>query len=182
MPYSRRGGNIHVAADGNFSHCHNKSAGGSPTIDYEPLFFIPKDFVDAVGHAHDQVRKGPRRPYVGDVPEEAIQQCEDSHKSGDGHRKRKVQGNQHDDTGIMALVCRHDIPLFACNIDTPGEQQKYVLALLIWLMLHLPDGTTVGALYDVGCVTNHILELVRVSSDNMMFYSTIRSTICLAQK
>ncbi|KIN98613.1 hypothetical protein M404DRAFT_31254 [Pisolithus tinctorius Marx 270] len=57
-----------------------------------------------------------------------------------------------DDTGIMALICRHDIPLFFANIDTPGEQQKYSVALLKHLFSHLPAAATVIALYDIGCV------------------------------
>jgi hypothetical protein len=39
--------------------------------------------------------------------------------------------DKFDDTGMMALVCRHDIPLFLANVDTPGEQQKYAAAVLV---------------------------------------------------
>jgi len=35
-----------------------------------------------------------------------------------------------DDTSIMALICCHDIPIFFANIDTPGKQQKYSMALI----------------------------------------------------
>ncbi|KAG2047414.1 hypothetical protein BDR06DRAFT_95185, partial [Suillus hirtellus] len=57
-----------------------------------------------------------------------------------------------DDTGIMALICRHDIPLFFANINSPGEQQKYSVALLEHLFSLIPSYATVVALYDVGCV------------------------------
>lgn len=46
--------------------------------------------------------------------------------------------DKFDDRGIMALVCRHDIPLFFANIDTPGEQQKYGVALLEHLFSLIP--------------------------------------------
>ena len=52
----------------------------------------------------------------------------------------------------MALVCRHDIALFFPNIDTPGEQQKYAVALLEHLFSLIPTCATVVSLYDIGCV------------------------------
>ena len=61
----------------------------------------------------------------------------------------------------MALVCRHDIPLFLANIDTPGEQQKYSVALIEHLFSLLPPKATVAVLYDVACVLDHSLHLVR---------------------
>jgi hypothetical protein len=69
--------------------------------------------------------------------------------------------DKFDDGGIMALVCRHDIPLFAANIDTPGEQQKYAVALIEHLATLLPRETTIAVLYDVGCVLDRSLQLVR---------------------
>lgn len=65
-----------------------------------------------------------------------------------------------DDGGQMALVCRHDIPLFLANIDTPGEQQKYSVALFEHLFSLLPSCATVVGLYDVGCVLDRSLQLV----------------------
>jgi len=65
------------------------------------------------------------------------------------------------DTRIMVLICCHDIPLFFANIDTPGEQQKYSIALIEHLFLFLPPSATVIVLYDVGCVLARSLEKVR---------------------
>jgi hypothetical protein len=67
-----------------------------------------------------------------------------------------------DNTRIMALVCRHDIPLFLVNIDTPGEQQKYVVTLIEHLFTLLPSNATVAVLYDVACVLDRSLPLVGV--------------------
>jgi hypothetical protein len=64
----------------------------------------------------------------------------------------------------MALVCRHDIPVFLANIDTPGEQQKYAVALIKKLFTMIPANATVAIFYDVGCVLDRSLELVRVSA------------------
>ncbi|KAI5983564.1 hypothetical protein F5J12DRAFT_899644 [Pisolithus orientalis] len=63
-----------------------------------------------------------------------------------------------DDTGIMALICHHDIPLFFANIDMPGEQQKYSVTLLKHLFSHLPVTATVVALYDIGCILTCSLD------------------------
>lgn len=79
-----------------------------------------------------------------------------------------------DDTGVMALICRHDIPLFLANIDTPGEQQKYLVALIDHLFSLLPPRATVVTLYDVGCVLSRSLDQVSQfmpwSSDSHLFY------------
>ena len=65
-----------------------------------------------------------------------------------------------DDGGQMALVCRHDIPLFLANIDTPGEQQKYAVALIEHLFSLLPPEASAQVLYDVRCVLDRTLQLV----------------------
>ena len=67
------------------------------------------------------------------------------------------------DTGVMALICHHDIPLFFANIDSPGEQQKYALALIQHLFMLLPSDTTVVAFYDIGCVTARIVSKVSLA-------------------
>lgn len=68
--------------------------------------------------------------------------------------------DKFDDSGMMALVCRHDIPLFLANIDTPGEQQKYSIAMIEHLFSLIPTHATVAVLYDVGCVLDRSLQLV----------------------
>ncbi|KAH7084055.1 hypothetical protein BKA62DRAFT_628235, partial [Auriculariales sp. MPI-PUGE-AT-0066] len=156
------GGNIHVAVDGNFTLRHNARAGECPDIDYSMQCMLPKSFVDAVGRAHDIAAGRPPRTYVGVVPDIVIDECEDSHTAADGN-KGKATSTVHDDKGIMALVCRHDIPWFVCNIDTPGEQQKYSLALILTMLLHLPPTATMAVLYDIGCVTSRIVQKVRIS-------------------
>ncbi|KAG1836304.1 hypothetical protein F4604DRAFT_1886125 [Suillus subluteus] len=91
------------------------------------------------------------------VPDEAIDQCEHSYEAADG-KKQKAAMDSFDDTGIMALICRHDIPLFFTNIDSPGEQQKYAVALIEHLFSLLPQEATVITLYDVGCVLSQSLS------------------------
>ncbi|KAG1853791.1 hypothetical protein C8R48DRAFT_776949 [Suillus tomentosus] len=127
-----------------------RSAGDCPRF-YEPTYFLPKQFVDAVGLRIDVQRKRPVKAHAPIVPDEAIDLCENAYEAADG-KKQKAAMDSFDDTGIMALICRHDIPLFFANIDSPGEQQKYSVALIEHLFSLLPPQATVVTLYDVGCV------------------------------
>ncbi|EMD38084.1 hypothetical protein CERSUDRAFT_48992 [Gelatoporia subvermispora B] len=147
------GADVVVALDGNFSQRHLRRAGDRPSF-YEPEYFIPKEKVDAVGDRIAALRKGPsNKNYVPKVPDEAIDSCEGGHEATD-EDKAKTNGDRFDDTGIMALVCSHDIPIFLANIDTPGEQLKYSMALIEELFKNLPDNATVAGLYDIGCVAD----------------------------
>src|SRR5260370_40126735 len=93
------------------------------------------------------------------VPEGAIIECRDSHcaasNRGDGSE------DKWHSKGLMGAVCRHDIPLFMCNICTPGKQQYYLIVLLVVLFRELPPNTTVSLLYDIGCVLD--LSIMKVS-------------------
>ncbi|KIK77681.1 hypothetical protein PAXRUDRAFT_17336 [Paxillus rubicundulus Ve08.2h10] len=117
------GGDIHVATDGNFHHWHRRSAGNGPSF-YNPSYFISKAQVDLIGNHIEKQRKKPPKTYKKVVPDEAINCCESSYEAADG-KKQKATMDSFDDTGLMALICRHDVPLFFVNIDSPGEQQKY---------------------------------------------------------
>jgi len=152
------GGDIHVATDGNFHHRHRRLAGTCPPF-YDPVYFIPKAQVDEVGRWIERACKQPPKQRHTTVPDEAIDQCEVLYEAADGN-KEKASMECFDDTGIMVLICHHNIPLFFVNIDTPGEQQKYSVALLEHLFSYLPSTATVVALYDVGCILARSLDKV----------------------
>lgn len=154
-----RGGDFHICTDGNFHHRHLVS-GGQGVPFHTPMHVIPKAFVDEVGLRVDQARKRKPKPRNPKVPDEAIDECQESYEAADGDKK-KAAGLRYDAQGWMSLVCRHDIPLFFANIDTPGEQQKFVIALIIWFFYHVPKKATVKLLYDIGCVLARSIELVR---------------------
>ncbi|TFK16625.1 hypothetical protein FA15DRAFT_662016 [Coprinopsis marcescibilis] len=138
---------IHVAVDANFAHQHLRSCG-----DCE---------VDKASKHIDKVRKKPAKPRHPKLPDEAVDNCEQSHQAGNGTNV-KTSMEHFNDGGLAALVCRHDIPLFFANVDTPGEQQKYAVALLGQLFSMIPRDTTVGVLYDVGCVMDRSLQLYNI--------------------
>src|SRR6266511_3605273 len=55
------------------------------------------------------------------------------------------------DTGLMAMLCRHDRVLFLANMTSAGEKQHYVLCLLEILFKHIPKTMRIGVLYDIIC-------------------------------
>ena len=147
-----------MATDGNFHHRHRCSSGDCPAF-YDPTYFLSKAEVDAMGEQIRKQRKKPAKTYSWDVPDEAINACEALYEATDGN-KHKADINFYDDTGLMALICRHDIPLFFANIDSPGEQQKYAITLISHLFSLLPPETTVVILYDIGCILHRTLSKV----------------------
>ena len=153
-----QGGDIHVAVDATFSQRHNVAAGDSPWL-HEPRFFISKEAVDSVGARIAAARSKPPRAYKCSVPDPALDECEKSYEAAN-EKKDKSIGNKFDDTGLMALVCRHDIVLFLANVDTVGEQQKYSVALIKHSYSHLPEQATVAVYYDIGCVLDRSLHKV----------------------
>ena len=117
--------------------------------------------VDKMGARITAARHKAPRTYNSAVPDTALDECEKSYEAAD-EKKEKTLGTKFDDTGLMALVCRHDIVLFLANIDTPGEQQKYGVALVEHLFSHLPSTATVAVFYDIGCVLDRSLHQVRL--------------------
>ncbi|EMD37963.1 hypothetical protein CERSUDRAFT_48433 [Gelatoporia subvermispora B] len=144
------GGDVVLAVDGNFSHRHLRSAGDSPAF-YQPEYFLPKSQIDAIGERIDALRKkSPSSTYIKRVPDEAVDNCERGHEAAD-ESKVKTPTDHFDDTGVMAIICTHDIPLFMANIDTPGEQMKYAVGLIEHVATLLPENATIGLLYDIAC-------------------------------
>ncbi|TFK69138.1 hypothetical protein BDN72DRAFT_768358 [Pluteus cervinus] len=150
------GGDVHVCLDGNFHHRHQTAAGDGPKV-IDPDWLLSKVQVDEVGRQMEEARsKGPKK-YAPKAPDEAIDDCQDSYEAADGDKK-KATTDKFDDHGLVFLVCRHDIPLFFTNIDTPGEQQKYAVALLLHLFSLLPPEATVSSLYDIACVLERSIK------------------------
>ncbi|KAG6846960.1 hypothetical protein H0H93_010874 [Arthromyces matolae] len=127
--------------------------------------FYP-NLIDDAGHRIKLVRKKKPKKVMPEVPNEAVDECETSHIAGSGSNL-KTNTEKFDDGGVMALVCRHDIPLFLANIDTPGKQQKYGIALLMHLFTLIPRSATVAALYDIGCVLDRSSKLYNIFPDSM---------------
>ncbi|KAM6491874.1 hypothetical protein JOM56_012733 [Amanita muscaria] len=160
-----RGADFHNCVDGNFHHRHIKAAGQCPKF-FDPEYMLPKEFVDSVGTRIEAARRSRPKAYQPIVPDEAVNECEESHEAAD-MKKQKATMERFDDTGLMFLVCRHDIPLFCTNIDTPGEHQKYAVALLEHFFSLIPPHATVATLYDIGCVLDRSLSLYDILPEHI---------------
>ena len=66
----------------------------------------------------------------------------------------------------MSLVCCHDIPLFFANIDMPGEQYKFAIALILWFAKHVLKHATFLVLYDIACIIHRSCLKVRPANHN----------------
>jgi hypothetical protein len=84
------------------------------------------------------------------VPNSVLDACHESFAAADENRQ-KASTQFFSETGIMALLCRHDRVLWLAIMTSAGEKQHYVLTLLRCLFEHLPSDLTVGALYDIAC-------------------------------
>ncbi|EEB89555.1 hypothetical protein MPER_12331 [Moniliophthora perniciosa FA553] len=143
--------------DGNLHHKHQVS-GGNGVGFHSSTQVLDKETVDAVGNRIDKARKRPPKTRKAKVPDEAVDACQHSYQAAQGDDKA-ASLKIFDENGLMALVCRHDIPIFFASIDTPGEQQKYLVALLERLYSMIPKHATVLALYDIACVVDRSKEM-----------------------
>jgi hypothetical protein len=84
------------------------------------------------------------------VPISVLNDCGNSFTAAD-ERRVKASTQFFSDTGVMALLCRHDRVLWLTNMTSPGERQHYALALVKKLFDNLPLSMRVGLLYDIGC-------------------------------
>jgi hypothetical protein len=91
------------------------------------------------------------------MPNSTYSACGESFIAADGDRI-KASTQYFSDTGVLAALCRHDIPLFMASMWTAGEKQFYVFALIDTLMRHLPRSWRIGVLYDIGCQIDESLK------------------------
>jgi hypothetical protein len=125
--------------------------------------FVPEVDVKAM-EDHVEALRPPRRDpppqqHVDDedsfegtmkVPASVLNGCRDAFLSAD-EKRQKASTQFFSDTGLMALLCRHDRVLWLVNMSSAGEKQYYALALLRRLFEHLPPTMRVGVLYDIAC-------------------------------
>ncbi|KAJ7050371.1 hypothetical protein C8F01DRAFT_1092378 [Mycena amicta] len=162
--------NFAACIDGNFTQKRRKQrSGDNPPKTHPNSVFIPHStaqqmeaHVDGVRSTQGKRNKKARvEPDLEDhgyegplkVPRSGLDACEASFKAADESRE-KASTKFFAQTGLMALVCRHDIVLFLVNMETAGEKQYYALLLLEMIFQHLPRDIVLGCLYDIACHTH----------------------------
>jgi len=91
------------------------------------------------------------------APNSTYDACQQSFIAADEDRI-KASTKYFEDTGMMAMLCRHDAPIALASLWTAGEKQFYVFALIETLLNHLPHHWRVGILYDIGCQMDRTLK------------------------
>ncbi|KAF7330720.1 hypothetical protein MSAN_02444600 [Mycena sanguinolenta] len=142
---------IHCCMDACFNQKRDSDSGTTDPPKFHPeSHFIPESISAQMEEYVDSVRNtkpSKKRRKAADATEG--DQDEDDHYE---HEKLKLPRSQfYDDTGLMALLCRHDRVLWLVNMHSAGEKQFNVWLLLETLMQHLPLDVLVGVLYDIAC-------------------------------
>jgi hypothetical protein len=155
-----------VLLDACFTHKHRDRHGRDPPRFHPDTFFLREEEVRRweakLEEAHsakpskqsktstesqdDHYEHGMR------VPKSALDVCLGSFTAAH-ETLAKALCSGYDNTGDAALVCPHDAALFLVGMDSPGERQHYMFALLAEFFKHIPENWDVGILYDIGCQT-----------------------------
>ncbi|PPR01364.1 hypothetical protein CVT26_015413 [Gymnopilus dilepis] len=148
-----------VCIDANFTQKRRRSQGHAPSVPHQhpETLFVPPDDVAAVQAEVEGAR--PVRPKATThdayepgmkVPSSTLDECHESFTAADSNRV-KASTQFFADTGLMALLCRHDRVLWLVNMTSAGEKQYYAICLLNKLFEHIPEKMRIGVLYDIGC-------------------------------
>ncbi|KAG1900861.1 uncharacterized protein F5891DRAFT_1128391 [Suillus fuscotomentosus] len=145
-----------------------------------PTFFLLNDDVKAMEDFVKSCRRERRRTRASraeeeedhyeegmHVPVSVLNGCRESFVAADKKRER-ASTRFFTDTGLMALLCRHDRVLWLVNLTSAGEKQHYALALLDQLFKHIPPQMTVGLLYDIGCQLERSCRKWNLLDDNTL--------------
>jgi hypothetical protein len=152
-----------VCIDANFAQrrCHSRC---SNPVDLHPdTHFHPAHEVETMKCIVEQKRYSEAHSSPSaqtSLPDNTLDDCKKVFIAAQGHIA-KVNSNIFAETGLMALVCHHDCPLFLVNMTSAGECQYYALALIKALYRHLPGDWIVGLLYDVACQLEQSIRKVR---------------------
>ncbi|KAF7353564.1 hypothetical protein MSAN_01546700 [Mycena sanguinolenta] len=140
---------IHCCMDACFNQKRDSDSGTTDPPKFHPeSHFIPESISAQMEEYVDSVRNtkpSKKRRKAADATE-VLDACEASFKAADENRQ-KASSQFYDDTGLMALLCRHDRVLWLVNMHSAGEKQFNVWLLLETLMQHLPLGVLVGVLF-----------------------------------
>ena len=93
---------------------------------------------------------GDRREFGLPVLNSTYNSCSESFIAANGEHVMASM-DYFANTGVMGILCCHDIPLFLINIQAVGEKHHYLFALITKFFEHIPDWWQVEILYDIGC-------------------------------
>ena len=150
-----------VCIDANFAQRRRHSRHPDPVDPHPDTHFLPAHEVEAMKHVVEQARPSGDAKTRPLLPDDTLDDCEKAFVAAQGHIA-KANNAIFADTALMALLCRHDRPLFLVNMTSAGERQYYALALIKAIYQHLPGDWTVGILYNVACQLERSMRKVCV--------------------
>jgi hypothetical protein len=154
-----------VCVDANFAQRRRHSRNPDPVDPHPDTHFLSAHDVESMRRAVEHARPSDSRANAksrATLPDDTLDDCEKAFTAAQGHIA-KSSNKIFADTALMALLCRHDRPLFLVSMTSAGERQYYTLALIKALFLHLPDDWIIGLLYDVACQLERSMRKVRAS-------------------
>lgn len=154
-----------VCVDANFAQRRCHSCYRDPVDPHPDTHFLSEHDVESMRLTVEHTRPSGTRTNTessATLPDDTLDDCEKAFTAAQGH-KAKSSNRIFADTALMALLCRHDRPLFLVNMTSAGERQYYVLALIKALFQHLPDDWVNGLLYDVACQLERSMRKVCAS-------------------
>jgi len=154
-----------VCVDANFAQRRRHSRHPDPVDPHPDTHFLSVHDVESMKRIVEHSRPSDSRTNAksrATLPDDTLDECEKAFTAAQGHIA-KSSNAIFADTALMALLCRHDRPLFLVNMTSAGERQYYALALIKALFRHLPDDWVIGLLYDVACQLERSMRKVRAS-------------------
>ena len=154
-----------VCVDANFAQRRRHSRHSDPVDPHPDTHFLSVNDVESMKRVVEHARPSDSRASAkswATLPDDTLDDCEKAFTAAQGH----IAKSSHAifaDTALMALLCRHDRPLFLVNMTSAGERQYYALALIKALFRHIPDDWVIGLLYDVACQLERSIRKVRAS-------------------
>ncbi|HEV7736926.1 MAG TPA: hypothetical protein VGO47_06080 [Chlamydiales bacterium] len=140
--------------------------------------FLTDEKIDAAKQ-HCAERRNNNRPSTRQdarVPSGSLDDCRDSHNAATNKGSHE-SNHLYASKANMNMVCRHDKPLFACDVRTPGEQRFYAIALIQALAESLPPSATIGILYDIACQLDRSIAKVCTICTSVSLVSRFTSNL-----
>ncbi|KAF7341438.1 hypothetical protein MVEN_01880900 [Mycena venus] len=139
---------IEVCLDTCFTQKRRRKNGGrDPVCTHPETHFVAEETAQKMDKHVENLRPKASKP----KPKQVRVEEEEADGYKGGMKVPRSAERFFDDTGVMALLCRHDRVLWLVNMRMPGEKQYYALSLLETLFQHLPANIWVGVLYDIAC-------------------------------
>ena len=151
-----------VCVDANFAQRRRHSRHPDPVDPHPDTHFIAAHEVETMKRIVERARPSEARTGIMPLLDETLDDCEKTFIAAQSHIA-KTNDAIFADTALMALLCRHDRPLFLVNMTSAGERQYYALVLIKALYQHLPDNWVVGLIYDVACQLERSMRKVCLS-------------------